>query len=188
MAAFNIAYQHTRPLERGYANHPNDTGGETYAGISRVNWPKWQGWVIVDAAKSSPYFPQSLDLNPTLQDFVEAFYQKYIWNKNKMDALANQAIATEVFDTAVNMGARIATLFLQEALNLTNKNRQLYPDIVVDGVIGPVTINTTNKHPNPKLLHKVLNALQAERYLKILRNNPTQEDFTSSWFNNRVKI
>jgi lysozyme family protein len=29
-----------------YVNDKDDSGGETYRGISRVNFPKWAGWAI----------------------------------------------------------------------------------------------------------------------------------------------
>lgn len=44
MADFKIAFDITNKTEAGYANNPDDSGGETYAGISRNNWPYWEGW------------------------------------------------------------------------------------------------------------------------------------------------
>ena len=37
--------------ESGYANVSGDLGGETYRGITRKNFPKWDGWKIVDENK-----------------------------------------------------------------------------------------------------------------------------------------
>lgn len=34
--------------EGGYANVLGDKGGETYMGISRVYWPSWPGWPVID--------------------------------------------------------------------------------------------------------------------------------------------
>lgn len=44
MADFNEAFAATSMDEGGYANHCNDNGGETYAGISRKFWPGRNGW------------------------------------------------------------------------------------------------------------------------------------------------
>ena len=43
-----------------------------------------------------------------------------------------RALALEMFDTGVNMGTGRAVGFLQTALNVLNRNQQLYPDMVVD--------------------------------------------------------
>ena len=43
MANFDEAFALTMKSEGGYANNPNDTGGETYKGVSRKNHPKWNG-------------------------------------------------------------------------------------------------------------------------------------------------
>ena len=51
MSDFNIAYAKTGHAEGGYANNPDDSGGETVQGISRNNFPKWRGWMIVDLEK-----------------------------------------------------------------------------------------------------------------------------------------
>ena len=48
MAKFQIAEAITGRNEGGYANNSADTGGETYAGIARNYWPKWQGWKYID--------------------------------------------------------------------------------------------------------------------------------------------
>lgn len=183
MAAFEIAFALTKQNEGEYANHPADRGGETYSGISRKNWPKWQGWEIVDAKKKAISFPSNLAKDTALQFYVEAFYRKYFWNSNYLDNFNNQSLANEMFDTGVNIGARNVAKMLQEALNFTNLNRKLYKEVAVDGKVGPETINTTNKHPKPAELLRMLNCLQAEWYLKILRLNPSQEVFATSWFN-----
>ncbi len=48
---FQKALAHTLEFEGGYANDPADSGGETFRGISRRNWPQWEGWPLIDQAK-----------------------------------------------------------------------------------------------------------------------------------------
>ena len=48
MADFNQAFDITMGHEGGYANNKLDTGGETYRGVSRNNWPDWEGWRLID--------------------------------------------------------------------------------------------------------------------------------------------
>lgn len=186
MADFEKAYALTMGHEGGYANHPDDTGGETYAGIARNFNPGWSGWLYVDAVTRQntdvARINTLLARNTDLQNRVRSFYKQQYWDVNRLDSIVSQELANELFDTGVNMGVKKAGLFLQEALNLTNVNGRAYPDTAVDGIVGKQTLELTNKHPRPALLLKVLNALQAERYLGIMRNNPSQEVFANAWF------
>jgi len=54
-----LAY--TLDLEGGYSNDIDDAGGETYAGISRNNFPDWYGWTIIDDLKDEINFPKNID-------------------------------------------------------------------------------------------------------------------------------
>ncbi len=186
MASFQIAHAITAGNEGGYANHPNDTGLETYAGISRKFNPQWKGWPLVDEAKqgnaSASTINKRLAANPAVLPLVHSFYLANYWDANKLGQLTNQDIANKLYDVGVNMGIGRASRMLQEALNLTNANGRAYADIVVDGAIGPKTITTANGHPNQRVLLLVLDALQGERYLNIMRNAPSQEVFANTWF------
>lgn len=182
MATFQKAYQITALIEGGWADDPDDSGGPTWKGISRKYEPAWPGWLIVDKLKHQPNFPHSLSLNKDLQGLVLSQYKKNYWDVLNLDQLQSDKVANELFDTAVNCGVTKASKILQEALNLTNNNGKLYPDISIDGKVGPVTIKLTNNHPRPNLLYKVLNALQGEYYMNIMRFNPSQEVFANTWF------
>ncbi len=172
--------------EGGYANNPLDTGGETYKGIARNFNPGWGGWHKVDQAKKQTGVVAQLDrllsADKALQLEVQKFYKLNYWDVNRLDLIDSQVLGDKLFDIGVNMGVKRAALMLQQALNLTNVNGRAYRDIAEDGVIGPETLSLTDTHPRPALLLKVINALQAERYLNIMRNNPTQETFANSWF------
>jgi len=190
MANFKTAFIVTSGHEGGYANDPADSGGETYKGISRNNFPNWAGWKIIDLVKKQIGFVHtavSIDkLNHVLasdlhvEDLVEGFFKVNFWDVNKLDFVTSQAIANELYDTGVNMGTGVAARFLQEALNLCNKNGKLYANITVDGKIGNQTLNTLLKAPQSAVLC-TLNLLQGEKYLNIMRNKETQEKFWQSW-------
>lgn len=183
MAGFEAAYAATMRIEGGYANNPADKGGETYKGISRKNFPQWEGWKIVDLAKRTA--PNSIDkvlaADKDLQLLVRKFYKANFWDVNRLDEVTNQVIAEELFDTGVNMGTGKAARFLQESLNLLNRNQKNYKDIAVDGIVGPQTLTLTNNHPDKVALYKMLNLMQGERYLDIMRNAPDQETFAYGW-------
>jgi lysozyme family protein len=192
MADFNIAFEITcgpGGHEGGYVNNPNDPGKETYRGISRKNWPEWQGWEMVDAikAKNPDHFKVALTNFKPLNDLVCEFYKENFWNKNNLSKISWQPIANEIFDFGVNAGDVKAAMFLQQALNYTNENQKLYPDMVVDGIIGPNTIATTNNHPRLSFVFNVMNGLQFEHYIERVRKNPVNEEFLRGW-SKRVEL
>lgn len=141
MADFQIAYDITMGYEGGYANVSGDPGGETYKGIARNFWPNWSGWTIVDGWKNSanPNWKNLMveELEPNVQDF----YKQLFWNRFLGDQIANQEIANELFDSAVNMGVSRAVSFLQEALNIFSDRTH---DLVVDGIFGGKTLGALN--------------------------------------------
>jgi len=190
MADFNKAFDITMGHEGGLANHPNDKGGLTYKGITIRDWPNWPGWVQVRNAMR-----QSGDTNTVnrilandaeLQLNVRKFYKLNYWDVNKLDQFDNQAIAEELFDTGVNCGWKTAAEMLQQSLNLLNVVGRLYPNIPEDGIIGPKTLELTNKHPRPKEVLKVLNGMQFIRYVGIAEKDETQEVFFRSWLSRVV--
>ena len=128
MADFEKAYQRTMGTEGGYANNPRDTGGETYKGISRDNWPRWSGWPIVDGVKNnllrqplygSPIYKnwvrelnRQLAGSPLLQQSVMSFYRSNFWGV--LGDITYQRVAEEVFDKRVNCGD-VACRWIQRA-------------------------------------------------------------------------
>lgn len=187
MAKFEIAFKITMGHEGGYANDPDDNGGETYAGIARKFWPTWAGWGIIDAIKvnqgrTAVVINQHAKASLVLNNLIAGFYKVNFWNTNNLDLVNSQAIANELFDIAVNMGVKIAAKMLQESLNLCNKNRMSYPDIEVDGIVGTVeTLPILNSKANQAAILNTINMLQGERYLDIMRSNKSQEKFWPSW-------
>lgn len=183
MADFNTAFGITMGHEGAWVDDKDDRGGETYRGIARNFWPKWEGWGIIDEKKHYTPFPNNLKGNSELDNFVKQFYKREFWNTAHLDDVHDQDIANEIFDTAVNMGPKTARRMLQKALNLLNRNQKDYRDLTVDGVIGPETLGALNGNRRPKNVLKALNGLQFMRYVKIVKRNPDQEKFFNGWLN-----
>ena len=188
MANFNEAFIKTAAIEGGYVNDPADAGGETYKGVSRRFNPSWTGWKTVDelkqTARNDSDFKRSLDQNEKLQEEIRLFYKQNFWDRFWGDKIPEQEIAEEVFDTGVNLGVRSAVTFLQESLNLLNRNQKNYADIVEDGLFGPDTLNaleTCLKIDDFSYLLKLMNILQGTHYIEYMRTNPTQERFVRGW-------
>jgi lysozyme family protein len=94
-----------------------------------------------------------------------------------------QAVANEIFDTAVNMGTGRAALFFQRSLNVVNLNAKKFPDLKLDGQVGQKTITAFNSldERSKRNVLKLLNCLQGVKYIDICEANPQQEIFVSSW-------
>ncbi len=160
MANFTQAYKLTSAHEGGYVKDPTDRGGETYKGISRVHHPRWGGWRKIDAARRKADFPGLLDGDRSLQAMVKSFYKENYWDRFLGDDIADQEVANELYDTAVNMGVRRSVRFLQNGLNLLNRNQNNYGDLVVDGWLGQTTLANLVKYTrldgDSKALRKLL--------------------------------
>jgi len=189
MADFKKAYDKTMGHEGGYTNDPDDAGGETYKGISRVYNPSWFGWSLIDDSKQRPNFPKNLDNYEELNEAVEDFYKDKYWDVNRLDEFP-QATAEEMFDTGVNMGVGRAGRFLQTALNYMNRDGSLFNDLVVDGKIGPASLVALNEvliAGDEEILLIMMNVCQGRHYMEYMSKSPTQEKYARGWFS-RVKL
>ncbi len=113
MSDFLVAHKLTSKNEGGYADVEGDNGGETYAGITRKNFPHWPGWAIVDAKKPLEHNERIQD--GALHEMINAFYKKEFWDKVGGDALEPQDLANQVYDMAVNAGVGTALKLLKES-------------------------------------------------------------------------
>lgn len=156
-----------------------DPGGQTYSGISRVYWPDWVGWNLVDK------WIETGEKAPVLPDMVKAFYRINFWNRIQGDKLAEiaPAVAYEVFDTAVNMDVSKAIRFLQTGHNVASGGAY---ELVVDGKLGPVTLATIKVYlasrPGSFGLNQeiLLNCMNGEQYIHY-KNNPQHKRYRG-WF------
>lgn len=174
MANFEKAYKRLGPNEGGYANHPNDRGGETWKGIARNFWPRWAGWVVVDGYKKESEFPKMLHHDQYLEELVQDFYKQNFWNTLNLDKLESQWVAENVFDAAVNCGTDTGAKFLQRAVN------ELDGGLVVDGKIGPLSLNAANSIDEETLVNEYVD-IRLEYHRKIVERNPNQLVFYAGW-------
>lgn len=153
----------------GYVNDPNDHGGETIAGISRKYWPGASVWVLVDAMKSRPDFPQCLKRSAELLPLVKDFYRRNFWHID-FTSLKSQELATWLFDKRVNMGLKQPIKFLQRALGLSD-----------DGIFGPLTLSGANSYEPQANLLEVVRGQARDFYNELADNDPTQRKFLKGW-------
>jgi len=165
--------------EGGYVNHPADRGGATR-------------WGITEAVARADGYAGAMALLP--QARARAIYRRLYWTAPRIDRVATRAprLAAELFDTAVNMGPGVAVSFLQRALNALNRGASDYPDVALDGRIGPATLSALDRFlatrgPSAEqVLLRAAEALQGERYLALAEARPANEAFLYGWLANRV--
>ena len=179
MANFEHALDRVLKNEGGYCKLEGDTGGETYKGVSRNNFPDWIGWDMIDAAKHGD-FPACLDKSPQLAELIQDLYRTQFWNAVLGDDIANQGLAFTLFDMAVNSGVSRAVEGFQCAFNMTFIDR-----LKVDGVLGPKTIAALKGCDDDDAAHvdSLLTAIRAGFYLGLCAAVPAKRVFKEGWLN-----
>ncbi|NUF85130.1 glycoside hydrolase family 108 protein [Acinetobacter seifertii] len=168
--------------EGGYVNNLADRGGATKYGITEA------------VARENGYkgFMKYLPL-----DVAKAIYRQQYWISPRFDQVnaVSSALAEELLDTGVNCGISFAKPLLQRALNLlNNEGKAGYADLKVDGVYGSNTLGALKIYLNKrgkegeKVLVRVLNIMQGQRYIEICERNKSQEQFFYGWIANRISI
>ncbi len=175
MKQLNIqAIENTILNEGLYSNNLNDRGGETYMGISRKNWPNWNGWKIVDFHKrESKYFKQAMLENKNLKNEVIEFYIIHFANKLKISEILSKDIAMSFFDYGVNSGKKSAIKSVQKIVKTT-----------VDGNFGPNSIRHLNNYiiKNPcHQFHLEFLKEKLKRYRNIVLKKPSQIKYIFGW-------
>jgi len=128
MAEFRIAYDKTKGNEGGFSNVTGDNGGVTYAGITYKNYPGWDGWPRVFAAK-----PVHNEVLPDLASSVKQFYKTEFWDKVRGDEIGDQEFANDLFDMAVNAGIKAAVRIAQKSVGVPES-----------GIVCNLTLNKIN--------------------------------------------
>jgi lysozyme family protein len=177
---FDAALKLVLQYEGGYADDPDDPGGETYKGITRRDHSKWGGWAIVDANKDRQGFPRNLESDARLQALVAEVYKELYWLKNHCDQLP-AGLNLVVFDTAVNMGGGKAGRFLQQGINKLMGSEA----VAVDGAIGSLTVNAVKalSPEQQKQLCSTCLELRANNYHDIVAARPASKKYLKGWLN-----
>lgn len=168
-------------VEGGYTNHPDDLGGPTI-------------WGITEAVARRAYYVG--DLRNMTRDQAKGIYLIEYIERPGFHRVheVSPVIAAELIDSGVNLGTAWPALWLQRALNAFNAGGKLYPDLKVDGSIGPATIAALRAFMAKRgaqaeiVMLTALNSLQGARYIEVTEARAANESFTFGWFANRVVI
>lgn len=165
--------------EGGYSNHPADRGGPTRWGITER------------VARNNGY---AGDMKTLPREKAVAIYRQEYAIAPGFAAVAeiSPAVGEELFDSGVNFGPAVPSIWFQQALNGLNDGGKLYADIKEDGDIGPGTLAAFRAYRAKRgaeadsVMLKALNALQGARYVELARGRPANEAFLYGWLRARV--
>jgi len=157
MANFDEAIDKTLVNEGGYVNDPSDRGQETNLGISKRAYP-------------------NVDIKNLTVSQAKEIYKRDYWDKVKADNIESQLIASELFDTAVNMGVRTASKLIQGCIGT-------HPD----GIIGNVTLQQINDTDEELLLLRFKLAKVA-RYAYLAKKRPANRKYLLGWINRALGV
>lgn len=178
---FELALKHTLAVEGDFSDDPDDSGGAT-------------NWGITESVARAFGYVGDMRFLPT--DTAKLIYRMNYWDLLQLDLVSeiSDPIAREVFDTGVNCGIGFAGRSLQRCLNAFNRGEKDFSDIVVDGIVGRVTISSLRRFlvgrslNGETVLLRALNGLQGARYIELAECRPKDERFVFGWFLKRVTI
>ena len=167
--------------EGGYVNHAADRGGPTRYGITQ------------SVARANGYHG---DMRQLPKATAVRIYEARYWDSLELDAVAamNEPLAEYLFDFGVNSGTGRAAKELQRTLNVLNNRGKLFPDMRVDGVVGPTTLNALADYRKLRggagvhVLAESINGVRIAFCRGLAERDERQEDFAYGWFHRIVNL
>src|SRR5450432_4596715 len=102
---------------------------------------------------------------------AEKVYALDYWDALKLGQVNDQDVAGKIFDMAVKMGSRHATVYAQRAVNFLFDIGGSATKIAVDGEMGPKTLEQVNA-TNAEALLRELRNLSRAHYEHVAAANP----------------
>ena len=145
--------------EGGFVDHPKDPGGMTNLGVTKKVWEEWVGHPVTEK-----------DMRELTPEIVAPMYEMRYWRTSYCEKLP-RGLDLLVFSMAVNAGAGRSVKLLQDSIGL-----------VMDGIIGPITMARINEANVETLIDKFSET--REDYYKGLKLFPV---FGKGWLSRTEK-
>jgi len=195
-ARYAAAVRHVLGIEGGFVDDPVDRGGATKYGIS-LRFLASEG-AFDDDDDGLADFDLDMDGDIDGKDIrllkvndAVYLYHRCFWERVEAESFP-APLGEAMFDQAVNGGLGAARKLLQRAINaLVHRHRLRTISLVVDGVIGERTrallTSLIEKYGVDALLEAYRGAVK-DRYLAIVRRNPSQSRFLKGWLNRADRL
>lgn len=170
-------------VEAGYVDNKDDRGGETNCGITKTVALQYKTQLVT-------MFKWDGTMRNLTVPMAFYIYDVAYWKVLRLDEvfLRSPAIADKLFDIGINAGTGVAGKWLQTILSALNLKQKFYPDLVVDGNLGPKTIQALDAclkaRGSKKAQWTILKALlckQGAHYIDISIGREDNETFTFGW-------
>lgn len=171
---FNIACDFVLKHEGGFADNKNDPGGATNYGVS-LRFLKAAGVDI-----NNDGVVDETDIVALTKEKARTIYKKFWWDEYNYNAIHDLQIARKIFDLSINMGAKSSHKILQRAINEFSEK-----SIIVDGILGKITLNETNRISidRPKDLLEEIKQKATHFYIDLCERNKSLHCFLDGWLN-----
>ena len=169
-----------------FTNDVNDSGGPTKYGITQRTLAKFRRYPV------TPADVQALTRKDAVEVYRFVFVDEPGFDKILSAATLSKPIAEKLIDTGVLCSPLRASTWLQESLNAFNLRGLHYPDLDVDGDVGPGTVRALVAYLSKRgrdgvtVLIEALQAKQGVYLLDLSQRRPKDEDYAFGWFLNRV--
>jgi lysozyme family protein len=149
--------------EGGFTNHPNDHGGPTNYGITQHDYAEFMGRpVTADEVKWMP-----------LSSAIKIFKKRY-WDQMNLDSLKSPKIQLCIMDWGVLHGTKSSVQLAQRTATALNRL------LVIDGIMGPKTIDVLNSIDENAFCREFLQQVQMWMVRRCLQEK-TQLVFLQGW-------
>jgi lysozyme family protein len=145
--------------EGSFVHHEKDPGGMTNLGVTKKVWEEWVGHPVTEK-----------DMRELTPEIVAPMYEMRYWHTSYCEKLP-RGLDLLVFSMAVNAGAGRSVKLLQDSIGL-----------VMDGIIGPITMARINEANVETLIDKFSET--REDYYKGLKLFPV---FGKGWLSRTEK-
>lgn len=172
MADIESSIEYVLENEGGYAEPP------------LVDQPTKYGVIAADIAKfrNCPIETVSVqDIKDLTKLEATEIYRTQYFDVIQGNKIADQKIATCIFDTAVNRGVQVSVKYTQRALNMSGGN------LSVDGIMGSKTLFLLNQVYRPTFI-KRFESFEWSGYLAILAEHPEDEKYRNGWMERANKL
>lgn len=166
-----------------YTNDPKDSGGPTKYGITQATLARYRKRPVSASEVAALTEPEAR----------AAYRMLFVDEPGYGPVMAiSEAIAAELVDTGVNTGPSRAITWLQQSLNVLNRNGRDFADITEDGKFGPGTLAALKAYlakrgkEGETVLLRALNSLQGAFYINLARTRAKDEEFVYGWLRTRV--
>lgn len=167
--------------EGGYVNHRADRGGPTRYGVTQA------------VAREHGYRG---DMRELPLDMAREIAADRYWHSLRLDDIAemHEPLAEYLFDYGYHSGPGRPGRDLQRLLNVLNRQEDDYPDVAVDGAVGPRTVEAlesyhdTRGRPGLDVLAGALNGLRKAFLVGLAEKRESQEAFTYGWLRRVLEL